>query len=101
MKNKTKVSLITMFLLFVISFPVVTTSNYPIAKAADTMQTYAFIGAMPNPVGVGQEVLLHVGITQALGAPSHGWEGLTVTVTKPGPRPFVKVTLPPVPALQA
>ena len=88
MKNKTKVSLFAVFLLFAISFSLVTTSNYPIAKAADaeathTMKTYAFIGAMPNPVGVGQEVLLHVGITQALGLPSHSWEGLTVTVTKP------------------
>jgi outer membrane protein assembly factor BamB len=83
MKNKTKATLFAMFLLFAISLPLITTSNYSNAKAAHTMQTYAFIGAMPNPVGVGQEVLLHVGITQALGAPSHSWEGLTVTVNKP------------------
>jgi outer membrane protein assembly factor BamB len=45
--------------------------------------TYAFIGALPNPVGVGQEVLLHVGITQQLTNVAYGWEGLTVTVEKP------------------
>ena len=45
--------------------------------------TYAFIGATPNPVGVGQQVLLHIGITQQLNTVQYGWEGLTVTVTKP------------------
>jgi hypothetical protein len=45
--------------------------------------TYAFIGATPNPIGVGQQVLLHVGITQQLASVGYGWEGLTVTVTKP------------------
>ncbi len=46
-------------------------------------QTHAFIGALPNPVGVGQEVLLHVGIQQQLANVALGWEGLTVTVTRP------------------
>jgi hypothetical protein len=45
--------------------------------------TYAFIGALPNPVGVGQEVLLHVGITQPLTNVAYGWDDLTVTVTRP------------------
>jgi outer membrane protein assembly factor BamB len=44
---------------------------------------YAYIGATPNPIGVGQEVLLHVGITHQLGGVQYGWEGLSVTVTKP------------------
>jgi outer membrane protein assembly factor BamB len=38
---------------------------------------------MPNPVGVGQEVLLHVGITTQLASTQYAWTGLTVTVTKP------------------
>jgi len=45
--------------------------------------TYPFIGAMPNPVGVNQEVLLHVGITEQLSRVDYGWEGLTVTITRP------------------
>lgn len=45
--------------------------------------TYAFIGAMPNPLGVNQQTLLHIGITDPTPNIEHGWEGLTVTVTKP------------------
>jgi outer membrane protein assembly factor BamB len=46
-------------------------------------QTHAYIGAIPNPTGVGQEVLLHIGITDELQLYWQKWEGLTVTVTKP------------------
>ncbi len=46
-------------------------------------KTYAYIGAMPNPVGVGQETLIHLGITDELQTATHSWVGLTVTVTKP------------------
>ncbi len=48
-----------------------------------TKKTYAYIGATPNPVGVGQEVLLHVGITDYLLNTEDGFEDMTVTVTKP------------------
>src|SRR5665647_28325 len=51
--------------------------------AQSTTKTYAFIGAMPNPVGVGQETLLHIGITQQLNNVAMGWDGLSVTITKP------------------
>jgi len=53
------------------------------AQVTNTSKTYAFIGAVPNPAGVGQEVLLHIGITQDLNRASEGWEGLTVTVKRP------------------
>ena len=45
--------------------------------------SYAYIGATPNPVAVGEEVLIHLGITEALQVTEHKWYGLTVTVTKP------------------
>jgi hypothetical protein len=54
-----------------------------IAAPADTRVTYAFIGATPNPVGVGQETLLHIGITQQYNDVHKGWIGLTVVVTDP------------------
>ncbi len=38
---------------------------------------------MPNPVGVGQEVLVWLGITDYVENQSQGWKGLTVTVEKP------------------
>ena len=55
----------------------------PIAGAQATKKTYAYIGATPNPIGVGQEVLIHVGITDMHASDAYGWEGLTVTIEKP------------------
>jgi len=43
----------------------------------------AFINAVPNPVGVNQQTLLHVGIKHPLTNTNEGWSGLTVTVTRP------------------
>ncbi|MCW4055001.1 MAG: PQQ-binding-like beta-propeller repeat protein [Candidatus Bathyarchaeota archaeon] len=45
--------------------------------------TVAYVGATPNPVGVNQEVLLHVGITQQLMSVEMGWEGLSITIKRP------------------
>jgi len=45
--------------------------------------SYSFIGAVPNPAGVNQAVLLHVGITREERRVDYGWEGLTVTVKRP------------------
>ncbi len=53
------------------------------AQAGVSKNTFAFIGAMPNPVGVGQETLVTTGITHATAWPQPGWYGVTVTVTKP------------------
>jgi hypothetical protein len=44
---------------------------------------YCFLGAIPNPVGVGQEVLLHMGVTHQLALDGMHWYGITVEVTKP------------------
>ncbi len=53
------------------------------AQPSLTKKTYAYIGATPNPVGVGEQTLLHCGITDSTGIVYDGWEGLTITVTKP------------------
>ena len=45
--------------------------------------SYPYIGALPNPAGVGQEVLLHVGVLTQLNDASQGWEGLSVTIKRP------------------
>jgi hypothetical protein len=78
--SKSLTTLTALFLMFAMTFSLVT---IPSANAQGTKKTYAFIGAVPNPVGVGQEVLLHVGITDPLANEALGWEGLTVTVTRP------------------
>lgn len=55
----------------------------PSVNAQLSQKTYAFIDAIPNPVGVGEQVLIRFGITQQLGSVQYGWEGLTVTIVKP------------------
>jgi outer membrane protein assembly factor BamB len=55
----------------------------PAATAQSTRATYAYLGVVPNPTGVGQAVTLHIGITHQLMHPQKGWVGLTVTVTDP------------------
>ena len=56
----------------------------PTANAQSThKQSYPYIGAIPNPVGVNQQVLLHVGITDSTQTTADGFTGLTITVTDP------------------
>ena len=59
--------------------------SMPLANSAPVHHkaTHAYIGATPNPIGVGQQTLIHVGITDELELVQYGWKGLTVTVTKP------------------
>jgi outer membrane protein assembly factor BamB len=79
-KSNTTTTAVTLFLMFAMAVSLVA---LPVANAQTTKETYPFIGALPNPVGVGQDVLLHVGITEALNNADEGWEGLTVTVKRP------------------
>src|SRR5665647_304241 len=68
----------------VISFAVSILAAFPLSDAQTTAKkTYAFISATPNPVGVGQETLLHIGISEATNGTYWSWTGLTVTMTKP------------------
>jgi len=66
-------------LLMMLSVPVLPAAS----QAKPTKRTYCYLGVTPNPVGVNQQVLLHVGITDALTRAYMGWEGLTVTVERP------------------
>ena len=80
LKNKTA-SLIAILLLLNFAIPLVA---LPAAQAQTTsVKTYPFINATPNPIGVGQETLLHIGISKATILASQGWTGLTVTVWRP------------------
>ena len=78
-KNKMLIA-IALILMLTIAFSLVA---LPVANAQETKQTYAFIGAKPNPVGVGQEILLHFGITASTRNVKDQWKGLTVTVIRP------------------
>jgi hypothetical protein len=74
-------SLAVLFLL--LTFAASLALPLPAAQAQATQKTYAFIDAVPNPVGVNEDVLIRFGILQALGTPDLGWTGVTVAVTKP------------------
>src|SRR4030042_7165196 len=80
LKNKTATILIVTMFLTSMAF---TFNEIPSAASAGTKQTYPVIGATPNPVGVGQETLILIGITDATSSDLYGWTGLTVKVTKP------------------
>jgi len=78
--NKTKISAVTLILMLSVSALIVL---LPSATAQSTAQTFPFIQGLPNPVGKGQECLLHIGITHDLSTAAEGWTGLTVTVIRP------------------
>jgi len=77
---KTKISTIALILVITVSTILVA---LPAATAQETWHVYPFIGAVPNPAGVNQVVLLHVGVTLMLPSLEYGWEGLSVTIEKP------------------
>jgi hypothetical protein len=79
MNKKIKVSTIVFILILTIPVEFVALP----AVYAQTKQTYAFLGIVPNLTGVNQPVTLHIGITHPTAWPHEGWEKLTVTVTNP------------------
>jgi len=79
-KMEKKINIIVaVALIIALTFPL----SFLPTNAASAKSTAAYIGAMPNPVGVGQTVMLHVGIPDALQTATDGFKGLTVTVVKP------------------
>jgi outer membrane protein assembly factor BamB len=90
MKTLNKTIAIALALMFTINTLFMLTPS--VSAQNDTKTTYAYIGAIPNPVNVGGEVLLHFGTTDAVGLIGNGWKDMTITVTKPDGS---KVTLGP------
>jgi len=80
LKSKTKTIAISIILMLAMAISLIALPN---ASAQEPIKTYAFIGATPNPVGVGQEVLLHVGISQQTPSTYLQWKDLSVTITTP------------------
>ena len=76
------IAFITMLTLTVSLFAL-PISNAQFGPQINTQTSYAFVGARPNPVGVGQSVLIHFGITAATQNATESFKGLTVTITKP------------------
>jgi hypothetical protein len=57
--------------------PTTTAEEWPYVKG------YPWIGAVPNPVGVGQDVLFAVVTTTALRSQTDGWSGLWIEIERP------------------
>ncbi len=76
-------TIITIFLLLTFATSMIMTTPQTQAQTAPTMKTYPIMDAVPNPVGVGQEVLLRFGIIEATGSAAYGWTGIKVIVTSP------------------
>ena len=83
MSRNKKATAFAMLLILSIALTLVALPSVNAQSDYRTKKTYAYVGATPNPVGVGQETLIHVGITDYLLTQTDGWQGLTVTVTKP------------------
>ena len=83
MKRNTIASAVAMLLLIATLISTVALPSATAQTPDKEKNTFAMIGAMPNPVGVGQDVLLWVGITDMLYVWTDGWTGITVKVTKP------------------
>src|SRR5665647_514851 len=80
LKNKTVTIIIAVLLIITIAIPL---SAISAAVPIHHKATHAYVGATPNPIGVGQEIVIHLGITDELQDVQYGWKGLTVTVTRP------------------
>ena len=79
LKSKATTIAISVFLMLAMAISLA----LPTANAQTAKKTYPFIGATPNPVGVSQEVLLHIGISQQTTNTYEQWTGLSVTITDP------------------
>jgi hypothetical protein len=86
MQTKKNKIMATLIVLLLTSSMAISLNAFPDVNAQSSqssVKTFAFIGATPNPVGVNQEVLLHIGISAQLSTASLGWKGLSVTITRP------------------
>jgi hypothetical protein len=81
-KSKTTNLAISVFLILTVATSLVVLPTAS-AQGVDEKETYCFVGANPNPVGVGQEVLLHFGVTDSLQDATEQWKDITVTVERP------------------
>jgi hypothetical protein len=80
-KNKKISAIFSLVLIATMILPLIALQT--VIAAEPQMKTYPYIGAMPNPIGAGQETLLHLGISAQTAWPQPGWDGMTVTITKP------------------
>ncbi|MCX8178025.1 MAG: hypothetical protein N3F10_07025 [Candidatus Bathyarchaeota archaeon] len=75
---------IKMASLLVLLIAVLTVASAPATMAQPRrVKPYVYVDAIPNPVHVGDDVLLHVGITLYTAWPQPGWKNLKVIIERP------------------
>jgi len=79
-RSKTTATVVSLLLLFAM---VISLVALPSATAQGMEKMYPYIYAVPNPVGINQEVLLHVGVKHPLTNTFEGWSDLSVKITRP------------------
>ncbi len=79
LKNRIATAVV-LFLLLAMTISLVA---LPAVTAQGTMKTYPLIGVTPNPVGVNQETLILIGLTEQLSSALYGWNDLSITITRP------------------
>ncbi len=75
--------LIALLIIFAFAISTIPMMQVRAQVAASSLKTYPICDAIPDPVGVGQPVLVKFGILQQAGAVEQGWTGVTVTIVKP------------------
>jgi len=83
LRNKTTT---TIALLLILAFALSLVALPAMAQPGVVLKNYAFIDAVPNPVGVGEECLLRFGVLRQLPNVAFGYEGLTLTLEHPDGR---------------
>jgi hypothetical protein len=75
-KNKVTIAALSVFLMVTLALSVVPAN----AQEGVVRKTYPFVDAVPDPVGVGEQVLIRFGILQQLPNVAYYYSGLTVTI---------------------
>jgi len=87
LENKTKIATIALILLLTISATLVALPSVNAHDPPQTIETYGFIVAQPNPIGVGQTIYISFWIDKvpptAAGQWGIRWHNMKLTVTKP------------------
>ena len=86
--KNTITALITAIMILTVSLTILAS---PIVNAQATpppnIKTYAYVTATPNPVGVGQQVIIVMWLNwpppTAAGTTGDRWQGMTIEITKP------------------
>src|SRR4030042_3186222 len=79
--TKSKTAIAIAILVFAMAFSLFALPTN--AQPGVTLRTYPFVDAIPNPVGVGEDLLIRFGILQQTPNVAFGYSGLTVTITRP------------------